>query len=138
MLIIIKELKSPTPKQREEIAAIYLENGWWDEKNENPDLVSGIVSGSHCFVIAEFQGRIVGMGRAISDGASDAYIQDMAVQSGFKRKGVGTQILKKITSRIQSDGIGWIGLIAEKGSSRFYSGQGFEIFRDASPMLLKK
>jgi aralkylamine N-acetyltransferase len=137
-MIIIKELESPTPKQLDEITAIYREKGWWDEEKETPDLVSRIVSGSHCFVIAEFQGRIVGMGRAISDSANDAYIQDMAVQSNFKRKGIGTKILKKIISRIQSDGVAWIGLIAEKGSSRFYSALGFETFRDSSPMLLKK
>ena len=137
-MIIFKPLEIPTEEQARQIIDIYREKGWWNEKKDHPALVARIVSGSHCFVIAESQGEIIGMGRAISDGASEAYIQDMAVKNNFKRRGIGKKILQMILSRIQNDGLGWIGLIAEKGSREFYSDLGFKEFRGALPMLLTK
>ena len=136
-MIIFKPLEIPTEEQMRQIIDIYMEKGWWSEE-DHPDLVARIVSGSHCFVVAESQGEIIGMGRAISDGASDAYIQDVAVKNNFKRRGIGKKILETILSRIENDGLGWIGLIAEKGSREFYSDLGFKEFQGALPMLLTK
>jgi len=104
----------------------------------DPALIRRIISGSHCFVIAVNPDGIIGMGRAISDGASDAYIQDVTVLDGQRGKGIGKKIVQKLVLRLESDGLTWIGLIAERGSQNFYKPLGFESMPDARPMLLER
>ena len=94
-----------------------------------------IVAGSHCFVVARREGRIIGMGRAMSDRASDAYIQDVTVLDAFRGRGVGTGIVRELIRRLEEDGIHWIGLIAERGSHPFYESLGFTIMDGAVPLL---
>ena len=74
------------------------------------------------------------MGRAISDRASDAYIQDVTVDRAFRRQGIGSRMVARLVERLELDGIGWIGLIAEGDSSGFYERIGFSDF-NGKPML---
>ena len=78
---------------------------------------------------------IVGMGRAISDGTSDAYIQDVAVDVNCRGKGIGTEIIKRLLKRLNQDGVNWVGLIAERGSHPFYERLGFSTMPDSTPMV---
>ena len=86
-------------------------------------------------MIVEDGERIVGMGRAISDGVSDAYIQDVAVDKNHRGKGIGTEITSRLLNRLNSDGVNWVGLIAERGSHLFYERLGFAVMPDATPMV---
>ncbi|MDI6776365.1 MAG: GNAT family N-acetyltransferase [Syntrophales bacterium] len=128
----------PSPDQIRQITAMYRMEGWWSKDTDDHDLVARITAGSHCFLVAMEGGEIIGMGRAISDRASDAYIQDITVHRSRRGQGIGTNILKKIVTRLHADGLRWIGLIAEKGSFDFYHRLGFNQMPDATPMLLKK
>lgn len=118
-----------------QIIGLYRSNGWWGQGPEDPLLVHRIVKGSHCFIAAEEGNRLTGMGRAISDGASDAYIQDVTVLPDRWGHGIGTEMVRRIIARLEADGIHWIGLIAEKKSHPFYKPLGFEPMADAIPML---
>jgi spermidine synthase len=110
--------------------------GWWEkDAPDNPDLVKRIIAGSHCFMVAIEGEEIVGMGRAISDRASDAYIQDLTVHERYRDMGLGTEIVKRILSRLEEDGIKWIALIAERNSHKFYEQIGYEIMPDSMPMI---
>jgi len=51
--------------------------------------------------------------------------------------GAGSAIVKAITRRLKTDGIKWIGLIAQDNSSAFYSRLGFKLIKRARPMLSK-
>lgn len=128
-------VSEPTFGQIEQIALLYRSAGWWKEAPGHPNKVGRIVTGSHCFMIAIQSNDIIGMGRALSDGASDAYIQDVTVAKAFQHQGIGTHIVKAITDRLCADGLSWIGLIAEKGSHGFYRKMGFSPMSDAVPML---
>ncbi|MEJ2658841.1 MAG: GNAT family N-acetyltransferase, partial [Desulfobacterales bacterium] len=55
---------------------------------------------SHTTVFVYHAGRLIGFGRAISDGAYQAAIYDCAVLPEFQEKGIGTIIIKNILSRI--------------------------------------
>jgi len=76
----ITYLVDPTPIQIEQIIDLYRREGWWTKEPYDPDHVVRIVAGSHCFVIATIADEIVGMGRAISDKTSDAYLHDITVK----------------------------------------------------------
>lgn len=131
-------IENPDPVQISQIKALYLREGWWDPQDErDPHLITRIVRGSHCFVVACEEDEIVGMGRAISDGASDAYIQDVTVRDTKRGRGIGKAIVEKIVTRLLDDGLTWIGLIATGGSWRLYGKLGFTEMNSAVPMVRK-
>ena len=118
------------------IITLYRTQGWWS-RSDKPELLPRIINGSHCFVLAEREGRIIGMGRAISDGVSDAYIQDVAVKKEYRGLGLGSKIVRGLKSRLKADGIKWVGLIAQNDSHAFYESLGFKVVKRAQPMILK-
>ncbi len=121
-----------------QIVALYRAAGWWDEAGDDDRLVDAIIGGSHCFLAAVEGECVVGMGRAISDGASDAYIQDVTVRPDRRGQGIGGQIVRRLVRRLADDGIGWIGLIAENDSLGFYRRLGFAVMERSVPMLRKR
>jgi aralkylamine N-acetyltransferase len=128
---------SPPDLFIEQITTLYRSQGWWNGL-DNPDLVLRIIQGSHCFMVAQHDREIVGMGRSISDRTSDAYIQDVTVKKNFRRQGIATHIIRMIINRLQKDGISWIGLIAEKDSYGFYETTGFRPMIHSIPMILSQ
>jgi len=130
-------LRALNPNQISQIVRLYKAAEWWGNTTDDSGLLHGIVSGSRCFLTASTPDEIVGIGRGIGDGVSDAYIQDITVDSRFRGRGIGSELVTRITKRLQSDGMTWIGLIAEKGSRPFYAPLGFTSMPDAVPMIWK-
>jgi spermidine synthase len=132
-------LQMPTENQIREIAGLYRAQGWWQAgDDESPQLIPRLITGSHCFVVALEGEDIVGMGRAISDGVSDAYIQDLTVRSNYRNQGIGRRILQTLLERLHADGLHWIGLIAEPGSCSLYQRAGFREMSAWVPMLINQ
>lgn len=136
-------LTRPSNSQLDDILALYRLAGWWRAcGNDDRDQARRIIEGSHCFLTATEttdQGtRIVAMGRGISDGASDAYVQDVAVSPAYRGRGIATEIIKRIVTRLQNDGIDWIGLVAERNTQNLYEPLGFSPMTDSLPMLYRK
>ncbi len=130
-----KFIQNSTDKQAEEILSLYKSAKWW-EKGEQDDIavVKKIVSGSFLFLVALENNKIIAMGRAISDGVSDAYIQDMTVAEQFRHNAIGRELLNRIREELFSRGISWIGVIAENNTKEFYQKSDFQVFADATPM----
>jgi spermidine synthase len=138
MQIVYTFITEPTPAQVEGVLKLYRLQDWWGPPGDHdPELAGAIIRGSHCFVIASHEGRLVGMGRAISDRASDAYIQDLTVHPEFRGNEIGTRIVQELVGRLQSDGLVWIGLVAEAGTWDFYRRSGFADM-PGSVLMLKK
>jgi ribosomal protein S18 acetylase RimI-like enzyme len=98
-----------------------------------------MIRGSYCFMVARtLDGRIIGMARVISDGFSDAYIQDVAVLESYRRQGVGRELVRRLTQLCVSRKIGWIGLVAEPGTQGLYEELGFGPLSGYQPMLYGK
>jgi aralkylamine N-acetyltransferase len=132
-------ITAPTPADIQHIITLYRAADWWEaEDDTHHDLVRRIISGSHCFLSARKDNVIVGMGRAISDGINDAYLQDITVLPHIRHQGVGMQIVTKIVERLLSDGMKWVGLIAGSNSHPFYRKLGFEEMPFSTPMLFNK
>jgi len=132
----IEIVKSADPAK---VLALYRQAGWW-EMDDNPaflDTVSSIIESTYLFVLARMDEEYIGMGRAISDGCSDAYIQDVTVDLKHRGKGIGKDIIKVLVSRLKEDGLQWIGLISEPGYERFYQALGFEVMPAYTPFLYK-
>jgi aralkylamine N-acetyltransferase len=130
-------LQKPNEQQARQIVELYKAQGWWQNTDEEKEhLILRLIAGSHCFVIATDDKKIVGMGRAISDGVSDAYIQDLSVRLDCRKQGIGKLILQTLLERLHTDGIAWIGLIAEPGSEALYRHAGFLEMPASTPMLM--
>ena len=119
-----------------EFIELYKAAGWWKEEYAgNTSFINQIVTGSFLFVAAfDTDGKMIGMGRAISDGCSDAYIQDVVVLKEFRRQGIGGKITAFLTNELIKRGIDWIGLVGEPGTEKFYSALGFERLDSHIPM----
>ncbi|HQO10532.1 MAG TPA: GNAT family N-acetyltransferase [Clostridiales bacterium] len=128
-------VKSADPVQ---IRDLYMQAGWWNKENDSKDdYVATIIKNTYLFAIAEADGRIIGMGRAISEGVSDAYIQDVTVLKEYRKKGIGSRIIQILVDKLRSDNISWIGLISEPGAEKFYTDLGFEEMKGYTPFLFK-
>jgi ribosomal protein S18 acetylase RimI-like enzyme len=133
------ELHVVTAWDEEEIVALYRSGGWWQEGRDDPSEIGALIQGSLVFVVAvdRDSGKAVGMGRAISDGVSDAYIQDLVVLPEYRGRGIGKAILGRILLACRERGIGWIALIAEGGSGDFYRRLGFGVDAGDIPMMYR-
>ena len=78
----------------DEIVELYKAGGWWKESYD-PSLIHQMIAGSFVFavVVDEQNKKAVGMGRVISDGVSDAYIQDVIVLPKYRGKGIGKKLV---------------------------------------------
>ena len=136
--IIFTFLQSPTGDQIQQLIGLYHKAGWWKEAADSPQFVERFIRGSHCFMIVLNGNEIIGMGRALSDGVSDAYLQDITVKEQYQHERIGSRIVEQLVARLHRDGLFWIGLIAERDSHGFYRGLGFEEIPNSMPMLHKQ
>jgi spermidine synthase len=119
----------------EPVIRLYKDAGWWEDDFE-PSFIPEMVTGSRFFAVAEADGMVVGMGRALSDGSSDAYIQDVVVLKEYRGHGIGSKIIREIIAALKADGVDWIGLIGEPGTQSFYEKLGFHLMKGYVPMKL--
>ena len=123
---------------RNQITRLYKEAGWWKPENDRqPEFVDRIAENSYCFMGAFHGQRMIGMGRALSDGVSDAYIQDVTVLREFRGRGIGGRVINQLIQKLRADRIEWIGLIGEPGTGDFYKKLGFTEMKDSVPFIYK-
>ena len=122
----------------EEIVELYRAGGWWKDEFD-PAEIPGLINGSFAFVVAADKktGHAVGMGRVISDGVSDAYIQDLVVLPRYRRMDLGTAIVSLLITRCKDAGISWIALVAEPDSEPFYLSLGFGRMEGHIPLIYR-
>ena len=121
-----------------EIVNLYKAGGWWKE-SYNVSGIESLIKGSFLFavVVDKNSGKTIGMGRILSDGVSDAYIQDLIVLPVYRGKGIGKKLVEFLLKHCLSEGIKWIGLIAEPGQDSFYSTMNFRPMKNHIPMKYK-
>jgi GNAT superfamily N-acetyltransferase len=119
----------------DQIIELYKAGGWWDGTGDS-SVVKKIISGSFVFAVAveKATGRAIGMGRAMSDGASDAYIQDVVVLPEFRRQDIGKKLIIALRDYCLAKGVTWLALVAEAGTEDFYRSLGFRVMEGHTPM----
>ena len=110
--------------------------GWWKEEWD-PAHIPYLVKASFAFAVAVHvaDGITAGMGRVISDGISDAYIQDLVILPEYRGKGIGARIVRTLLDYCTDNNITWIALIAEPGTEEFYRPLGFSPMNKYVPMI---
>lgn len=119
----------------EEVIDLYRAGGWWEmgwDKSQIPTLING----SYLVIIArDLENNAVGMGRLISDGSSDCYIQDVVVFPEYREQRIGSRIVTALKRIAELTGHTWIGLISAPGKEQFYERAGFSRMENYTPML---
>ena len=130
------EYKIITTAERGEVKALFRDANWWDNSWDEA-FIDDIVANSFRFAGAFEKQKLVGMARALSDGASDAYIQDVIVLKKFRGNQIGSELIRFLAAELKTCGIDWIGLIGEPGTEKFYSRLGFQRMDNYIPMKLE-
>ena len=132
------EVKLVKNWDEKKIVDLYKSAGWWKERY-NPKAINNMIKGSFAFAVAieTKSNKTIAMGRTISDGISDAYFQDLIILPEYRGKGYGKHLVEFLINHCVSNGIHWIGLIAEPGQDGFYSKMNFYEMKDHVPMKYK-
>ena len=118
-------IREYTEYRGEEILALYAAVGWTNY-TQRPEMLRRSFENSLC-TLAAFDGeeKLVGLVRAVGDGASALLIQDLLVRPDFQRRGVGGALLRALTERF-SDVYQIQLLTDDTGKTRaFYRALGF-------------
>lgn len=105
-----------------EVLQLYLVNQW--SAAEKPQLLLKALQHSHSLVTARINGRLVGLGNAISDGYLVVYFPHLLVHPEVQRQGIGRLIMQEMLQRYS--GFHQKILVADQHVTEFYKALGFE------------
>ncbi len=83
-----------------EILPLYSSVGWTNY-TQNPQMLKSAFENSLAVLGAYDDNKLIGIIRAVGDGASILYIQDILVLPEYQRQGVGTALIKSIMDRFE-------------------------------------
>ena len=70
--------------------------------------------------------RLIGYAAVVSNGVTDAYIQDVMVHPDCQRQGVGTQLMERVLLRLKAEGVYMVSILyGEAALQPFYEKFGF-------------
>ena len=84
---------------------------------DHPDMHKRAFEASHTTVFIYQASRLIGFGRAISDGVCQGAVYDVAIIPEYQRMGIGTILIKKILERLSGCNVI---LFAAPGKEGFY------------------
>lgn len=92
------EIKEYKTYKEDEIRALYAAVGWTAYTEDLPALERGFQNS--LLVLAAYEdGELIGLIRAVGDGATVVFVQDLLVAPQKQRQGVGTALLKAVLDR---------------------------------------
>lgn len=95
--------------------------GWnrMESEYENPLLTS------YYHIAVYEKDELVGYIDCVSNGVTDAYIQDLMVHPNYQRKGLGTDLMNKMITYLKEKRIYIISVVFEESLKPFYDRFGF-------------
>ena len=105
--------------------ALFETTGWNEAyRATSDDLARGLEGSWH--TLSAYDGeRLVGFGRLVSDGALHAMVFDLIVHPTHRRRGIGSEILRRLTAECRRRGVRDVQLFAARGKREFYERHGF-------------
>ena len=86
------------PYDERAVTALYAAVGWTNY-TKNPAMLKEAFAHSLCALGAYEDDKLVGLVRAVGDGASIVFIQDVLVLPEYQRRGIGTALVKTVMAR---------------------------------------
>lgn len=95
------EIRDYTSINPDEILGLYAAVGWTNYV-ARPEMLDQAYRNSLCVLAAYDGSRLVGIIRAVGDGCSIVFIQDLIVLPEYQRRGIGTKLLREMTERYKT------------------------------------
>lgn len=114
----------------DEVIDLYRANDW--SSAGKPDQLIPALKNSHSLVTARIEGKLVGIGNAISDGHLVVYYPHMLVHPSFHGKGIGRKMMEAMQSIYGQ--FHQQMLTADGEAIEFYKALGFERAGKTEPM----
>jgi ribosomal protein S18 acetylase RimI-like enzyme len=129
------EIKFVDEWPSDDIVELYKAGGWWKD-NYDKSKIPKLIKDSFAFAVAIDKNteKTIGMGRILSDGISDAYIQDLVILPKYRERGIGKKLVKALVNHCHKNKIYWIALIAEPDQDGFYENLGFKKMKNYVPL----
>lgn len=105
----------------EELQDVYASVGWM---NHNADIITKVFNASTHVTLAMDNDRVIGFGRALSDGVFNAAIYDVVAHSDYQGMGIGRMIMNDLLQHLQD--ISCVHLISTTGNEDFYRSVGLK------------
>lgn len=118
--------------ETDEVIALYRANQWCSA--DKPGQLLAALRNSHGLVTARLDGRLVGLGNAISDGHLVVYYPHLLVHPAFQGQGIGRQMMDALQQRYA--GLHMQMLTADGQAISFYESQGFSRAGQTEPMWI--
>jgi ribosomal protein S18 acetylase RimI-like enzyme len=134
--LIIRPVQSTHENGRYSVIITYVENeptaaraiadlrrsvGWngMEECYNNP------LMNSYYHIACYDDGKLVGYVDSVSNGVTDAYIQDLAVHPEYQGQGIGTELMNRIIAKLKENRVFWISVSYDEMLQSFYKRFGF-------------
>ncbi len=118
--------------ETDEVIALYRANQW--SSADKPEQLLAALRNSHGLVTARLDGRLVGLGNAISDGHLVVYYPHLLVHPAFQGHGIGRQMMDALQQRYA--GLHMQMLTADGRAIAFYESLGFSRAGQTEPMWI--
>lgn len=118
--------------QKDEVMDLYRANGW--SAAEKPDKLLPALRNSHSLVTARLEGRLIGIGNAISDSFLVVYYPHLLVHPEYQGKGIGRKMMEAM-QKIYGDFHQQM-LTADGKAIEFYKALGFQRAGKTVPMWM--
>jgi len=120
-----------------DLQKLYDNVGWTAYTRNMPQLYRAIQK-SLTVITAWHDKQLVGLLRAVGDGETILYIQDILVQQTYQRQGIGTQLVQRIL--VQYQHVRQIVLLTDDGNQQrqFYQSLGFRACDDGRLIAFAK
>ncbi|KGR78764.1 GNAT family N-acetyltransferase [Ureibacillus sinduriensis] len=119
----------------DEMKEVYASVGWTKHTNE---VIRQVFEASNVIALVTVDGKIIGIGRGITDGVFNAAIYDVVVHRDFQRQGIAKKIMDFLLNKLSN--VSCVHLISTTGNEGFYRKLGFKklktgMGRYLNPML---
>jgi len=118
--------------ETDEVIALYRANDW--SSADKPEQLLAALRNSHSLVTARQDGRLVGLGNAISDGHLVVYYPHLLVHPEFQGQGIGRQMMDALQQRYAV--LHMQMLTADGRAISFYENLGFSRAGQTQPMWI--
>lgn len=105
----------------DEMKEVYASVGWTKHTNE---IIRQVFEASNVIALVTVNGRIIGIGRGMTDGVFNAAIYDVVVHRDFQRQGIAMKIMEFLLKTLSN--VSCVHLISTTGNEGFYQKTGFK------------
>ena len=108
-----------------EYFALFETTGWNQEYALKAEELQRAIRDSWCLITAYDDGKLIGTGRVISDGALHAFIVDVIIKPEYQKRGIGSLIMQRLLEQCRGARLRDVQLFCARGKASFYQRLGF-------------